>query len=157
MVCLLGVGIALYVALSMTAKIPIVGHASLDLGYIVFAVYCYYDGSFAGAVVGGIGCMLVSLLTSGWFPPGWIAGNVLIGALVGYDSVQRKHDTIHRIGAVIGATFLGIFVTKTLIECALYSIPPAVKVPKSFIVWVMDAAVMSFGTWLAPKLPIKKI
>lgn len=41
-ICLVGLGIALYVALSMTVKIPLAGHASLGLGYIVFAVYCYH-------------------------------------------------------------------------------------------------------------------
>ena len=31
--CVVGLGIALYVALSFVAKIPLVGHISLDLGY----------------------------------------------------------------------------------------------------------------------------
>lgn len=154
-VCLLGLGIALYVAVSMTAKIPVIGHASLDLGYIVFAVYCYYFGSIVGAVVGGVGCLFVSLLTSGWVPPGWIVGNVLIGLWVGHYGIKNNTSTIKRVLIIVSATFLGIFVAKTFIECALYSIPLAVKVPKSLVVWIMDAAVMSIGTWIAPKIPVR--
>ena len=34
-ICLTALGIALYVCVSMLIKIPVVGHISLDLGYIV--------------------------------------------------------------------------------------------------------------------------
>lgn len=154
-ISLYGLGIALYVALSMTAKIPVIGHASLDLGYIVFAVYCYYCGSIAGMVIGSMGCMLVSLLTSGWFPPGWIIGNMIIGFIVGMVGKESNASTAKRIVVVFFAVFLGIFCAKTIIECALYSIPLAVKAPKSAVVFIMDAIVMSIGTWLAPRIPVK--
>lgn len=152
---LCGVGIALYVALSMAVKIPVVGHASLDLGYIVFAVFCYYYGSVAGMIVGGAGCMFVSLLSSGWFPPGWIIGNMMIGFIVGMFGQRSKASVRQRVAVVFLSVFLGVFCAKTLIECALYSIPFSVKAPKSAIVFVMDAIVMSIGTWIAPKLPIE--
>ncbi len=152
--CSIALGIALYVALSMTAKIPVIGHASLDLGYIVFAVYCYYYGSITGMAVGSVGCMLVSLLTSGWFPPGWIVGNMIIGFIVGMVGKSSGYSTPKRIAVVFIAVFLGIFCAKTVIECALYSIPLTVKVPKSAVVFAMDAVVMSIGTWLAPKIPV---
>ena len=77
-ITLTAVGIAMYVVLSMIAKIPVIAHISLDLGYIVLAVYCYHMGAVSGMIVGGAGCVLVSLLTTGWFPPGWFAGNLLI-------------------------------------------------------------------------------
>lgn len=156
-ISLCGLGIALYVAISMTIKIPLVGHASLDLGYIVFAVYCYYFGSAIGATVGGVGCMLVSLLTSGWFPPGWIAGNILIGLIVGTVGYRKNISAIKRVCIVVFAVFLGIFCVKTAIECAIYSIPLAVKIPKSAVVFVTDAIVMSIGIWVAPKIPINGI
>lgn len=156
-ISLCGIGIALYVALSMTIKIPLVGHASLDLGYVVFAVYCYYFGSISGMIVGGVGCMFVSLLTSGWFPPGWIIGNMIIGFIVGMVGEENKTSVLKRICIVFFAVFLGIFCAKTIIECALYSIPLAVKVPKSFIVFLTDAVVMSIGTWVAPKIPVDRI
>lgn len=146
-----GIGIALYVALSMMVKIPLVGHASLDLGYIVLAVYCYHFGSVAGAVVGGVGCMLVSMLTTGWFPPGWIAGNIFIGLVVGMAGKRRNTSPTKRVAIVIFSVFIGIFAIKTVIECWLYSIPLAVKLPKSAVVFATDAIVMSIGTLLAPK------
>lgn len=153
-ITLCGIGIALYVALSMVVKIPVIGHASLDLGYIVLAVYCYYYGSVAGMIVGGIGCMFVSILTSGWFPPGWIVGNAIIGIIVGIVGKKRNFTTGKRIAVVFFAVFIGIFCAKTIIECALYSIPMAVKAPKSAVVFVMDAVVMAVGTWIAPKIKV---
>lgn len=152
--CQTAMGIALYVALSMSAKIPVIGHASLDLGYIVFAVYCYYYGPGPGMVVGCVGCLLVSLLTSGWVPPGWIVGNMIIGFFVGRVGEKSGVSTRGRVIVVVLSVFTGIFYIKTLIECCLYAIPLAVKLPKSAVVFVMDAAVMSFGTWLAPRIPI---
>lgn len=150
--CLAALGIALYVALSMTVKIPLVGHASLDLGYIVLAVYCYYFGSVTGMMVGSVGCMFVSLLTSGWFPPGWIIGNMIIGFIVGMVGTESKSSTAKRIVVVFFAVFLGIFCAKTIIECTLYSIPIAVKAPKSAVVFIVDAVVMSIGTRIAPMI-----
>lgn len=90
--CLTALGIALYVALSMMVKIPVVGHISLDLGYIVLGVYCWLFGSAAGAIVGAVGCSMVSLLASGWFPPGWCLANLLIGATCGYAWNMRVAD-----------------------------------------------------------------
>lgn len=145
-------GIALYVIFSMSMKITVIGHTSLDLGYIVFAVYCYYYGSGTGMIVGSIGCLLVSLLTTGWFPPGWIVGNLIIGFIAGKSAGL---STWKRILVIFLSVFLGIFCIKTTIECALYQIPILVKIPKSFVAFIMDAIVMSFGTWLAPKINLK--
>lgn len=156
-ITLCGLGAALYVALSMTVKIPLAGHAALDLGYVVLAVFCYWFGPFAGAVVGGVGCMFVSLLTSGWFPPGWIIGNILVAVVVGTVANKQNTSAPKRIAVVFFAVFLGIFCAKTAIECVLYSIPLAVKLPKSAVVFLADAIVMSIGTWLAPALPVDKI
>lgn len=154
-ICHTAIGIALYVAVSMAIKIPVIGHASLDLGYIVFAVYCYYFGHIVGMAVGSIGCMFVSLLTSGWFPIGWIVGNMMIGLIVGMVGSSTKYSTLKRICIIFVAVFIGIFCAKTSIECLLYSIPLEVKAPKSAVVFIMDAIVMSIGTWLAPKLSVR--
>jgi len=144
-------GIALYVLLSMTMKIPLIGHIGLDLGYIVFAVYCYHFGILPGVMVGGIGCILVSLLTSGWFPPGWLLGNILIGIFCGwlYKHENTNYAIISNIVVTIAAVALGILGVKTIVECSLYSIPLAVKVPKSIVAFVTDAIVMCAGTLLA--------
>ena len=92
-ITLTAVGVAMYVVLSMIAKIPVIAHISLDLGYIVLAVYCYHMGAVSGMIVGGAGCVLVSLLTTGWFPPGWFAGNLLIGLwCCGNDGKYQHHN-----------------------------------------------------------------
>lgn len=80
--CNLGIGIALYVALSATIKIPLIGHIQTDFGYIVFGLYCMTYGPY-GAIFGACGCLLVSLIFSGWFPLGWIIGQIYIGIVSG--------------------------------------------------------------------------
>ena len=152
-IALTAMGIALYVVLSMIAKIPIIAHISLDLGYIVFAVYCYHLGALSGMVVGGVGCVLVSLLASGWFPPGWLVGNLIIGAMCGvlYHRKLGMAPTIVNIIITASAVTLGILGAKTFIECHLYGIPYVVKLPKNAIACITDAIVMSAGVLFAQR------
>ena len=89
------IGIALYVVLSMSMKIPLIAHISLDSGYIAFALYCYHFGAIPGMIVGGVGCVLISLITTGWFPPGWFLGNLVIGLICG--CLYKKDATIRNI------------------------------------------------------------
>lgn len=154
------IGIALYVALSMTAKIPLIGHISLDLGYIVLAVYCYHFGAVSGAIVGAMGCMLVSMITTGMFPIGWMVGNLVIGLNCGlwlHDDCNGRH-----IGKVLLMAwccvwvFAGIFGLKTVIECYLYDIPFFVKLPKNAVAAVIDSIVMCIGVLIAPKIKLNK-
>lgn len=151
-----GVGIALYVVLSMMAKIPIIAHISLDLGYLVFAVVLYHMGTVPGMIVGGAGCVLVSLLTTGWFPPGWLVGNLIIGLMCGPMLIHNDSwkSTAHNVAICVCAVALGILCLKTIIECQLYGIPLAVKVPKNAIAFAMDAAVMSVGVVFAQRGPV---
>lgn len=142
------IGIALYVALSMVAKIPLfVGHLAFDLGYIVMAVYAMQIGAVSAAIVGGCGCVAVSMLASGWFPAGWLLGNIIIGLICGstYDYKRPARNIIITILAV----FLGILSVKTLIECSLYEIPFLVKLPKNLVAATVDAITMSFGAAFA--------
>ena len=154
-ICLTALGIALYVALSMTMKIPVVGHIGLDLGYIVLAVYCWMFGSLTGGVVGAVGCSLVSILTSGWFPPGWCVANLYIGLFCGWICGPSNHTKgnkpriVHYM-SVIGAVILGVAVFKTLIECQLYGIPLEVKAPKNITAAVIDIITMCIGLYIAP-------
>lgn len=148
-------GIALYVCLSMSLKIPVIGHIGLDLGYIVFAVYCARMGPYWGAAVGGIGCVLVSLLSSGWFPPGWLLGNIAIGLICG--GYYKNRTVAEKIFVTSLSVLLGIAWIKTIVECGLYQIPFLVKFPKNFIAFFMDAAVMSFGVIINERIPPMKI
>lgn len=137
-------GIALYVTLSMMLKIPFaVGHLALDLGYIVLAVYAYRFGAIPAAIVGGCGCCFVSLLSSGWFPIGWILGNIAIGLIIGLFA-HHGHPVMAGISAV-PATFVGIGIIKTAIECALFAIPWEVKFAKNMVAFAADAIVLVFG------------
>ena len=149
------IGIAMYVVLSMSMKIPLIAHISLDLGYIAFALYCYHFGAISGMIVGGAGCILISLITTGWFPPGWFLGNLVIGLICG---CLYKHDaTINNIIITIIAVAIGILGIKTVIECKLYGIPYAIKIPKNAIAFITDAAVMSAGTLFARNKTIERI
>ncbi|MBP5709673.1 MAG: ECF transporter S component [Bacteroidales bacterium] len=158
-ITLTAVGIAMYVVLSMSAKIPVIAHISLDLGYIVLAVYCYHMGAVSGMIVGGAGCVLVSMLTTGWFPPGWFVGNLLVGLMCGllYHRRGGVVETIVNVSITVAAVTIGIFGMKTIIECAMYGIPYAVKLPKNGVACVMDTAVMSAGLLFAQHGPIVKL
>lgn len=154
-ICITALGIALYVALSMTAKIPLINHIALDLGYIVLAVYCYHFGAISGAVVGGCGAVLVSLITSGWFPPGWMLGNILIGFLCGF--TYRKDKIVSDILISAGAVVAGVWLVKTVVECTIFSIPYPVKLASNGVAAITDSVVMCVGVFVARKLPIEKI
>lgn len=143
-------GIALYVTLSMALKIPVIGHIGLDLGYIVLAVYCIKFGAVSGAIVGACGCTLVSLIMSGWFPPGWFVGNLMIGLFCG--KFYEKENKIYNIVLTMFAVLIGILVIKTVIECYMFSIPFMVKIPKNAIAAVMDMFVMWIGLFVSDKI-----
>lgn len=48
-ICYNGLGIALYVALSLCIQVPVFENYYLCLGYIVMLVYCYSSGPVSGA------------------------------------------------------------------------------------------------------------
>ena len=151
-ICVAGLGIALYIALSFVAKIPLVGHISLDLGYIVLAVYAYYFGPAIAAIVGGCGCVLVSLLASGWFPFGWLLGNIAIGIICGKE--YSRGDLLSRLIVTILAVLFGVAIVKTAVECLLFSIPLMAKLPKNAIAAAVDAIAMVIGLLIAPKIKL---
>lgn len=154
-ICTVALGVALYVCLNMTVKIPLIAHISLDMGYIVLAVYCYHFGAISGAVVGGAGCVLISMLTSGWFPPGWLLGNISIGLICGF--AYRKDKIFNDIIISAGSVIFGVWIVKTVVECNLYSIPYSVKFVSNGVAAITDAIVMCIGLFLAKKLPIDGI
>ena len=142
----------------MLIKIPVVGHISLDLGYIVLAVYCYICGGLSGAIVGCCGSFLVSLIATGWVAVGWPLGNFLIGALCGmvYNRTKGMDKSIPiSLVITVFAVFIGVGVIKTVVECALYSLPLAVKFAKNFVAFSMDAIVMCAGYLFARRLADK--
>ena len=153
----LGVGTALYIALGMVMNIPLLAgtHLQTDLGYIVLGVYCYILG-WPAFIIGVLGCMIESLLTSGWVPIGWMVGQALIGLLCGFVYRKTERKWIHILTTVV-AVFIGVAVIKTGIECALYTIPILVKFPKNAVAFVADAIPMIIGLILGYKLKKMKL
>ena len=143
-----GIGIALYFVLGMIMNIPLLAgtHLQTDLGYVAFGAFLYLFG-WQACIVGIIGCLFESLLTSGWVPVGWMVGQLFIGVVCGivYKKTQRKWLWII---TTIVAVFIGVALIKTGIECALYFIPFMVKFVKNFVAFIADVIPMLFGLWL---------
>lgn len=154
--CSLALGVALYVVVSAIMKIPIVGHIQTDLGYIVFGAYLVVFG-WQATIIGVVGCLIESLLFSGWIPVGWMIGQTFIGIICGFwykysNDKFPKHKMMTRVIITIVAVFLGIAFIKTLIECYLYSIPFEVKFVKNYIAFIADSIPMIFGMCMGEKL-----
>ena len=152
-VALLGIGIALYVVLSFSIKIPLISHIQTDLGYIAYGFFLFHLGPLA-ALVGVIGCLLESIIFSGLVPLGWMAGQLLIGIICGIFYNKVKNSIIN-VGVTILSVFIGIALIKTIIECTLYGIPFPVKFVKNTIAFVADTIPMIIGYFLAKELPIR--
>ena len=149
-ICYLGIGIALYVAFSMSMNIPLISHIQTDLGYIVFGVWCVLFG-WQGFIVGAAGCIIKTLIMGGWFPWGWFLGQIAIGIIcgVGYNKVKSN---IVKVIITIIAIFVGIAGIKTIVECKLYSIPFDVKIIKNLVATVADIIPMVIGMFLGNTL-----
>lgn len=152
--CLTALGVALYVCLSMAIKTPLVAHIGIDFGYIVLAVYCYHFGWLSGMAVGGIGCAIVSMITSGWFSPGWFLGNLLIGGVCGL--VFAKGKRLRNMAICIVMVTVGVMLIKSVVECAMFSIPLGVKLLNNGIAAATDCIVMCVGVLIAEELPFNR-
>lgn len=153
----LGMLIALYVVLGLVMNIPLLAgsHLQTDLGYIAFAVALMMFG-WQGMIVGVIGCLIESLVVSGWVPFGWMLGQAAIGIICGLAYKKTDNKIIHVV-VTIAAVFIGIAGIKTLVECRLYSIPFAVKFAKNFIAFIADAVPMIIGLLVGYRLIDKRV
>lgn len=154
-ICTVGIGIALYVALAATVKIPLIAHIQTDLGYIVFGAYCVWLGVPA-ILIGIAGCTIESLVFSGIFPPGWFVGQLFIGIVCSvslYALKKCKPQFKYTIGTLItiAAIFIGVALIKTGIECCMFNIPFEVKIVKNMIAFVADAVPMLIGVFIGFK------
>lgn len=136
---------ALYVALSAMMKIPFIGNISLDLGYIVFAVAIMLFG-YSGVLVGVLGCSIESLLFSAYgFSISWAVGNLVVGLVFAWFISKSTYNKFRFILGAFVACILGILLVKTGIECRLYNIPTAIKVPKNLVACLVDTITMCIG------------
>lgn len=153
-----GIGIALFVALSMCLRVPVFENYYLCLGYIVMAVYLYSVGTVSGTLVGTLGVVLYCLLINGLRGmPGWALGNIVISIILGYVFKYGKKiknellKTILFMTSIVIATAIGILGVKSGVECLLYSQPFIVRTASNIYAFIADIVV------LAASLPICKI
>ena len=151
-ICINGIGIALFVVMTLCLQVPVFENYYLCLGYVAMAFYTYYFGTTSGVLVGTLGVFLYCLLTGGLRGmPGWILGNVVIGIICGITAkIVKKHDRkyikeILMITSVIVSTAIGILVVKSLVEVALYSLPFMLRVTNNIFAFVADVVVLVLG------------
>jgi ECF transporter S component (folate family) len=144
-----GIGIALFVVLTMCLQVPVFENYYLCLGYVVMMVFCYRYGAAAGAITGSLGVILYCLLTSGLRGmPGWTLGNIVIGigcgiAFAGLKKLESAWLRRLLMAAVIVLmTAVGILGVKSLTECLLYAQPMAVRMAKNSYAFVADVVMM---------------
>lgn len=148
---------ALYVALSAMMKIPFIGNISLDLGYIVFAVAIMLFG-YSGVLVGVLGCSIESLLFSAYgFSVSWAVGNLIVGLFLAWFISKSDYNKFRYMFGALVACVLGILLVKTGIECRLYNIPTAIKVPKNLVACLVDTITMWLGIWIFNEKRLDKL
>lgn len=163
-----GIGIALFVALSLCLQVPVFQNYYLCLGYIVMMVWLLNVGSVSGTLVAVLGTVLYCVLISGLRGlPGWATGNVFIGLIVGlylaklrpkFDRKTGKPAIIAPIVDVIVMTFavaVGILLVKSFVEVVLYSQPMLVRMTTNSAAFIADCATLYIGLPIA--FMVKKI
>jgi uncharacterized membrane protein len=156
--CTYAVGVALYVVLAFCIQFPIFENYYLCLGYVAMAVYCYFFGPGAGAIVGGLGVVIYCLLTNGLRGmPGWALGNIVIGLMVG--ATCKAVRNIDKIAVqqfiialtVVTSTAIAMLSIKSGVEYVLYAQPFVVRVAKNVYAFVADTVILiaSFPVCLA--------
>lgn len=151
-VCINGMGVALFVVMTLCLQVPVFENYYLCLGYVAMALYIYYFGTTSGVIVGTVGVFIYCLLTSGLRGmPGWILGNIVIGVMCGITAkVVKKYNRkyikeIMMIASVIISTAIGILVVKSLVEVVLYGLPFMVRVANNIFAFVADVIVLVLG------------
>lgn len=156
-ISMLAMGIALYVVLSMTVKIPLIGHIQTDLGYIAYGVFLSFFG-FPAILVGVLGCIIESLAFTGWFPVGWIFGQIFIGVMLSLClpkilSMKNKVVEFFLVCLVsLVAVFIGVGLIKTIIESNIWGIPFPIKFMKNVVATLADTPPLIIGVLLSSRL-----
>ena len=144
-----GIGIAMFVVLSLCLQVLVFENYYLCLGYVVMAVYCYSVGIVSGTIVGTLGTILYCILINGFRGmPGWALGNIVIGLIIGYAfkiGKEMKNTLLEMIISVIGiciATVLGIGFVKSGVECILYAQPFLVRMTSNGAACIADVIML---------------
>lgn len=149
-VCVTGMGIALFVVLTLCVQVPVFENYYLCLGYIAMAVYLYSVGVTSGTIVGTFGVVIYCVLISGLRGmPGWAAGNAVIGIIVGFYFKMTKPLKMNAaqwfisVIVIVAAVAAGILGVKSLAEHVLYAQPFMVRAAKNFYAFAADAFVLT--------------
>ncbi len=144
-----GIGIALFVVLSLCLQVPVFENYYLCLGYAAVAVYCYCFGAASGTIVSVVGVIVYCVLIGGMRGlPGWASGNVLIGIVCGlvFNRAKEIDNRPVRIGLCVMAIVLscaaGILGIKSAVEAFLYGQPVWARVLKNSYAFSADVAVL---------------
>ena len=164
-ITVIGMLTALYFVLSALLKIPVAGNIKLDLGYIALAVGAVYLGAFPAAFIGACGVLIESMLMSQrGIAFGWIAMNAIVRFACGRVLVSTPYAPPARFwlkaAAVVILSMLAGVAVKTVIDCVLYGLAPAVKIPTALAAWILDSFVMlvlGIPISLALKKRLKKL
>lgn len=140
----LGMLTALYVIMSAFLKFTLFSNIMVDLGYVAFAFALCLFGPW-GTIVGVLGCALESILFTAYgFSISWAAANLVIGLICGF-TLNKVKPIWAKAGIMIFAVAIGMLAVKTAIECPLYGIPLAIKLPKNAVAFGADAVTMILG------------
>ena len=157
-ICINGMGIALFVALSMCLRVPVFQNYYLCLGYIIMTVYCYSFGIIDGTLVGALGTILYCVLIGGINGlPGWTLGNILIGIVLGSifkitKKIKNGFLEILLLTIVtILVTAIGILGIKSIVDSLLFAEPFLFRVTRNMSAFIADAFM------IVASLPICKL
>lgn len=150
----MGLGVALYVVLSFTVKIPILAHIRTEPGYIAFGLFLCLFG-YPATSVGVLGCIIANLLYSGTFPIGWALGQLFIGLTCSW-AFPRLKSTAAKMAVGFLSVMIGIALIKSLSESVLFNLPLGVKLARGAVAALADAVPFLAGILLSSRIDLKK-
>lgn len=160
-ITLTGIGIALFVVLSLCLRVPVFENYYLCLGYIVMTVYLYSFSTMYGIIVGFVGTILYCILINGLRGmPGWAFGNIIIALIIGYifKLTKKINNLIIRniiiVTAVIIGTGIGILIIKSGVEYILYSQPFLLRVVTNIYAFISDSFVICISIPICQRLDV---